>query len=107
HFIETVAYTAGYEPKEESTTSGNEVVRAIEDRGDFISLQHLLVAHMKDGSDFVVKHWRQDWQYEPRRVFEYVGGNAWETRDTRPEDVAGKWSQSVYQVDDSPRYAAI
>jgi hypothetical protein len=107
HFIETVAYTEGYEPKPVSETGGNEVVRVIEDRGDFISLQHLLVAHMKDGSDFVVKHWRQDWQYEPERVFAYVGGNAWEMRDTRPAEVAGKWSQSVYQVDDSPRYAAI
>ena len=107
HFIETVAYTQGYEPKPVSETGGNEVVRVIEDRGDFISLQHLLVAHMKDGSDFVVKHWRQDWQYEPKRVFDYVGGNAWKMRQTTPAEVAGKWSQSVYQVDDSPRYAAI
>lgn len=107
NFIETVPYTAGYEPKEPKKTGGNEVVRVIEDRGDFISLQHLLVAHMEDGRDFVVKHWRQDWQYEPDRVFDYVGGNAWRMRDTTPAEVAGKWSQSVYQVDDSPRYAAI
>jgi hypothetical protein len=106
-FIETVAYTKGYEPKEKKTSGGHEVVRVIEDRGDFISLQHLLVARMKDGSDIVVKHWRQDWQYEPKRVFDYVGGNAWKARNTTPAEVAGKWSQSVYQVDDSPRYAAV
>lgn len=106
NFIETISYTEGYEPKERKESGGNEVVRVIEDRGDFISLQHMLVVG-SDHGEMVVKHWRQDWQYEPERVFEFIGGNAWRMRDTDPEAVAGKWSQSVYQVDDAPRYAAI
>jgi hypothetical protein len=106
NFVETASYKKGYTPKKPSKSGGNEVVRVIADTGDFISLQHLLVASTKDGP-MVVKHWRQDWRYQPTRLFRYVGGNAWRMVDTKPQDVAGKWSQSVYQVDDSPRYAAV
>ncbi|MEM6898593.1 MAG: DUF6607 family protein [Pseudomonadota bacterium] len=105
-FIETVSFMDGYEPKEPYKSGAHEVVRVIEDRGDFISLQHILVVGGPD-EKFPIKHWRQDWQYEPERVLVFVGGNAWEMRSVPPEDRAGKWSQTVYQVDDSPRYGAV
>lgn len=106
NFIETVAFAQGYDIPEPKGEGGNEVVRVIQDDGDFISLQHFLVVG-SDHAEFVVKHWRQDWQYEPTRIFEFVGGNAWRMVETNPADVKGKWVQSVYQVDDAPRYAAI
>ena len=104
-FTETVSYADGYELAEPKLSGGHEVVRVIEDTGDFISLQHILVV----GGDekFPIKHWRQDWQYEPASVLVFVGGNAWETREVPPGEAAGKWSQTVYQVDDSPRYGAV
>ena len=55
----------------------------------------------------VVKHWRQDWHYEDRDIHVYAGHNSWERRKRSRRDVRGTWSQSVYQVDDSPRYQAI
>ncbi|MEM8827072.1 MAG: DUF6607 family protein, partial [Pseudomonadota bacterium] len=55
---------------------------------------------------FPVKHWRQDWKYEPARELVFIGGNAWEWRDIPADERAGRWSQTVYQVDDAPRYAA-
>jgi hypothetical protein len=56
---------------------------------------------------FPVKHWRQDWRYEPAKVLVFVGGNAWEMREVPASERAGTWSQTVYQVDDSPRYGAV
>lgn len=105
-FTETISFVEGYELKEPKLSGGHESVRIVEDRGDFISLQHLLVVG-PDDSPFVVKHWRQDWQYEPARVLVFVGGNAWEWRDVPDSEQAGAWSQTVYQVDDAPRYGAV
>lgn len=104
-FMETVAYSPGYEPKERKLSAGYEVVRVIEDRGDFISLQHILVV----GGDekFPIKHWRQDWVYEPEEVLTFIGGNAWRMRPVPEEQRTGNWAQNVYQVDDSPRYGAV
>lgn len=105
-FTETVSFVDGYELKEPKLSGGHESVRVVEDRGDFISLQHLLVVG-PDNAPFVVKHWRQDWKYEPARVLTFVGGNAWAWQDVPETERAGTWSQTVYQVDDAPRYGAV
>src|SRR2546429_1877602 len=55
----------------------------------------------------VTKHWRQDWQYEPRQIIEYQGWNRWQRRTLARKQTANEWSQTVYQVDESPRYASL
>lgn len=100
-FRETVSFQDGYKLKDK-VSGAHEVVRVIEDRGDFISLQHILVAGPEP-----IKHWRQDWRYEPSSVLTFVGGNAWETREVPEAQRKGAWSQIVYQVDDAPRYGAV
>jgi hypothetical protein len=104
-FIETAALSAGYEPKDRKVSGGYEIVKVIEDRGDFISLQHIL--YVGGDEKFALKHWRQDWQYEPEDVLTFIGGNAWEMRPVSRAERKGAWSQEVYQVDDSPRYGAV
>lgn len=105
-FRETVPLTPGYELKKPKLSGADEIVRVVEDRGDFISLQQILV--MKMGDDTIVtKHWRQDWQYEPESVLVFIGGNAWETRPVSAAERKGRWAQTVYQVEDSPRYGAV
>ena len=105
-FRETVALAPGYELKKPKLSGADEIVRVVEDRGDFISLQQILV--MKMGDDmYVTKHWRQDWQYQPASVLVFIGGNAWETRAVPASERKGVWSQTVYQVEDSPRYGAV
>ncbi|MFN3312387.1 MAG: DUF6607 family protein [Hyphomonas sp.] len=104
-FRETVPLAPGYEPKSPKLSGAYEVVRVIEDRSDFISLQHILAI---DGDrTFPVKHWRQDWQYEPERVLVFIGGNTWTWRDVPEAARRGAWSQTVFQVDDAPRYGAV
>lgn len=105
-FQETVSLAEGYELKERYQTGGHEIVRVIEDQGDFISLQHILVVGGGEAR-MPVKHWRQDWQYEPSSVLTYVGGNTWSRVPVDPAEADGKWSQVVYQVDDAPRYGAV
>ncbi len=105
-FTETTAFVDGYELKEPKLSGAREVVRVIEDRGDFISLQHILVVGPPN-NPMPIKHWRQDWTYQPDGVLTFIGGNAWETRDVATTAAAGRWSQVVYQVDDAPRYGAL
>ncbi len=103
-FKETVAVTPGYTPKDPTHTQATEWVTVIEDTDKFISLQHILVAHSKDGQSHTVKHWRQDWTYQDTDLLVYQGHRTGQHTTLSPEQVAGTWSQAVFQVDDSPRY---
>jgi len=104
-FRETVALKEGYQPKEAYVTHAQEIVRVIEDRGDFISLQHILLVGGE--RKIPIKHWRQDWAYQPRSITRFVGGNGWENTNLTTQETQGKWAQLVYQVDDGPRYAGL
>ncbi len=103
---ETVPFVAGYKPLEEKHSGGYEAVRVVEDRGDFISLQHLLVVE-DDGKPMIVKHWRQDWTYEPANVLAYETANTWTLKPVPASARQGAWSQTVWQTDDSPRYGGV
>jgi hypothetical protein len=106
HFHETLTFDPGRAPSSDEDSVAHEQVSVIEDRGDYIALQHLLVVEM-EGQKHVVKHWRQDWQFEPKFVTEYRGHGHWVRRDLKRRDVKGAWSQTVFSVDDSPRYGGI
>lgn len=64
-------------------------------------LQHLLVIN----DSTVIKHWRQDWEFQPSQLFDFEGDRTWTASATKPADVRGQWAQKVYEVDDSPRYS--
>lgn len=102
---EATAWRAGYAPLERKISGGHESVRVIEDSGRKIVLQHLLVVEM-DGESHVIKHWRQDWEYEPEKVLVYSDTNEWSWQPLDEPTRSGRWSQTVYQVDDSPRYGS-
>jgi hypothetical protein len=101
---ESTPWMEGYTPLERKISGGYESVRVIEDTGTRIVLQHLLVTG-DEANPYVVKHWRQDWEYQPAQILAYKGGDTWELTPVPEKMRAGRWSQTVYQVDDSPRYA--
>ncbi|MFY0636820.1 DUF6607 family protein [Maricaulis maris] len=105
-FREIVPIAPGYELAEPKLTPAREVVVVVEDRGDFIMLQHLLIVG-DAANPFIVKHWRQDWRYEPETMLAFQGFDDWTVEEIAAADANGAWSQTVYQVDDSPRYAAV
>jgi len=111
-FIETVGLTPGYEPKAPYQSWGTERVYLVADEPGYISLQHIIVMHFMndDGSlsePMVVKHWRQDWRYEDPEVHAFTGRNEFVRERLPQKAVEGSWTQTVYQVDDSPRYEAL
>lgn len=103
---ESTPWASDYEPRERKISGGHEVVKIIEDTGTKIMLQHMLVADMGD-KDFIIKHWRQDWEYEPEKILAYSDRNSWAYQPIPEKRRNGRWSQTVYQVDDSPRYAGL
>lgn len=112
HFMETLGFAAAYQPTRPYHSWATEHVRVVEDTGRFISLQHTLVMFTRndDGTvsePMLQKHWRQDWTYEPAELHDFRGNSTWARRTISGSEAAGAWSQSVWQVDDSPRYAAL
>lgn len=111
-FIETAGFKDVNKPDRPYQSWGTEKVYVVADNGRNIVLQHLLVMSMvgADGKvegPFVTKHWRQDWEYEPTHRIVYLGDNTWQRVRVPPEQRKGRWSQTVYQVDDSPRYSGV
>jgi hypothetical protein len=111
-FLEVTPFTSDSKRDRPYQSWGTERVYVDRDDGRFISLSHILAMRVvqKDGSlsePLVTKHWRQDWRYEPSEIVEYRGRDRWARRVLRQKDVAGQWSQTVYQVDESPRYASL
>ncbi|MEM1058144.1 MAG: DUF6607 family protein [Verrucomicrobiota bacterium] len=105
NFEETTALKEGYELDEPYQARALEVVKVVEDTGDRIVLQHLLMVGSKE-KRAVIKHWGQVWQYEDPRSLTYQGDNTWLPVTHSPEETKGTWTQFVTQVDDSPRYKA-
>jgi hypothetical protein len=111
-FLETVGFTPGFTPSRPYQSWGTEYIYVVEDTGTFIRLQHLMVMFVTDRDGkvqgpFVQKHWRQDWRYEDTDLHVFIGRNRWVHQERTAEEVRGKWTQAVFQVDDSPRYEAL
>ena len=111
-FLETVGFTPGFAPARPYQSWGTEFIYVVEDNGTFIRLQHLMVMFVADRDGkvqgpFVQKHWRQDWRYEDTDLHVFVGRNRWVRQERTADEARGRWSQAVFQVDDSPRYEAL
>lgn len=100
-FDETVELAAGYQRQAPHRSGGFETVVLVADEGTRIELQHLLVGP----DDHVTKHWRQEWLYEARSGWTYSGDQRFAAREREASEVAGTWTQRVYEVSDVPRYA--
>ncbi len=111
-FIEVAGFRGSFKPDRPYQSWGTEKVYVLEDKGRSIVLQHVLVMSIvgEDGKvegPFVTKHWRQDWHYEPTDQLVYQGHNTWSRVPVPKAQRHGQWRQTVYQVDDSPRYSGV
>lgn len=101
-YKETFATDTAYEFRDSYHTSAPaEWAFVAEETDDRIVIQHLLVIQ----DSIVIKHWRQDWIYQANEHHHYYKDNTWKYSKTPAQEVKGQWTQNVYQVDDSPRYA--
>jgi hypothetical protein len=100
-YAETFSPVDGYEKAENYEAKGLEWVEMVEGADDKVVLQHLLIVN----DSTVIKHWRQDWVFESDHDYTFALNNTWIYNKLNNKEKAGKWTQFVYQVDDSPRYS--
>jgi hypothetical protein len=108
-FTEDAALAPDYkivsEPYEEHAM---EVVLVAEDTAERIILQHLLlVINPKKKADMVIKHWAQVWTWQDTKMLSYSGQDGideWSCVSLSAHEAAGKWTQLVTSIDDTPRY---
>ena len=84
-FLETLGLTENHSPARPYQSWGTEYVYVVEDKNNFISLQHVLVMYFESNNDqplgpMVMKHWRQDWHYEDMKIHTYQGFNTWKEK---------------------------
>lgn len=101
-FAETFAPNKDYKYHDRYREGATEYIAVVEKSENRIVMQHLLVIN----KDIIVKHWREDWEYENTELWQYDKDDKWTKVTLKPEQVKGQWSQKVYQVDDGPRYQA-
>lgn len=65
-----------------------------------VVIQHILV--VPGGT--VIKHWREDWDFEKTEQWQYVKDHIWKKVKLLPREVKDTWTQSVWEVTDAPRY---
>lgn len=103
-YAETFSPDPNYKYHERDETGGTaELALPIEVSDRKIVIQHLLVV----SPTMVVKHWREEWTYENPVIWNYKGNRVW-VKDSLPaEQVKGKWTQTVWEVADEPRYQGL
>ncbi len=105
NFAETFNYSNDslYNPSKNKVSKGLEWAQLVTDKENQIEIQHLLQVGSPE-QPMIVKHWRQNWLYENTNLYSYNADNVWTYENKSADEVAGQWTQKVYQVDDSPRY---
>ncbi len=99
-YAETFAPDKNYQYHDRYVTGGREWVFVDEESKDKLVLMHLLVIN----DTMVIKHWREDWQYENTDLLAFDKGLTWKATQLPKNQVKGQWSQSVFEVNDMPRY---
>ncbi|MBL7701756.1 MAG: hypothetical protein JNM14_05870 [Ferruginibacter sp.] len=100
-YAETFSPDPNYKFHEREIVDGGlELVFPVEASDKKIVLQHLLVITDK----VIIKHWREDWTYENPVIWNYTNYKTWTKQVQKPETVKGKWTQTVWEVSDEPRY---
>lgn len=100
-YAETFAPDADYKYHDREEIGGTaELALPIEVSDKKIVIQHLLIV----GNNTVVKHWREEWTYENPVIWKYKGDRTWVKETVSEEEVKGKWTQTVWEVADEPRY---
>lgn len=100
-YAETFSPDPNYKYHDREETGGTaELALPIESSDKKIVIQHLLIV----GTNAIVKHWREEWSYENPVIWKYQGDRTWVKETVPVEQVKGKWTQTVWEVADEPRY---
>lgn len=97
-YAETFASNKDYQYAKPYHVGGLEYIVPIEVSTKKIMIQHLLVVE----DSMVIKHWREDWEYEKKDLWLFSKDATW--KKTIAPNTKGAWTQTVWEVDDAPRY---
>jgi hypothetical protein len=100
-YKETFSPDKNYKLKDQYIAKGLEWGGLVEGSDQKIIIQRILVID----DSMVVKHWREDWVYQQPYVLQYSHDDVWKKQHNSPEKVKGQWLQSVWEVNDAPRYS--
>ncbi len=99
-YAETFAVDTAYKFRPRYHADGLEWVVAEEASDKKIVLQHLLVAY----DTMIIKHWREDWEFEKADWWQFSQDATWQHTIGTKQKTKGQWTQTVWEVDDAPRY---
>jgi len=102
-YAETFSPDDKYKFHDREDMSAIELSLPIESTDNKVVMQHLLVIN----DTIIVKHWREEWLYESPVLYEYAGNKVWNKKMLAAADVKGKWTQTVWEVSDEPRYQGV
>jgi hypothetical protein len=102
-YAETFSPDENYKFHDREDMNAMELALPIENTDKKVVIQHLLVI----ADTMVIKHWREEWTYENPALYEYKGEKKWEKKMLAATDSKGKWTQTVWEVNDEPRYQGV
>ena len=102
-YAETFSPDNAYKFHDREEMNATELALAVEKSKDKIVIQHLLVIQ----DTMVIKHWREEWKYQPSSMYEFKGDRIWIKKPLTAENTKGKWMQTVWEVSDEPRYQGL
>jgi hypothetical protein len=103
-YAETFSPIEGYKYHDrEEINGGIELALPIEISNNKVSIQHLLVI----SDSMIIKHWREEWTYENPILWKYIDTKTWVKQVLTPTQIKGKWTQTVWEVSDEPRYQGL
>lgn len=99
-YAETFAMSDDYEYRDRKDMNAIEWVMPVVAEEGKMALQHLLVIN----DSLIIKHWREEWIYEYPEILEFQGDKVWTSKTLPEATVKGAWTQTVWEVNDEPRY---
>lgn len=97
-YAETFAVAPEYKLSKPEDAHGLEWVQPVDISDNKMVLQHLLIVR----DSMIVKHWREDWEYEKAGLWKFDHNASWKYEAGTKQK--GAWTQTVWEVDDAPRY---
>jgi len=98
-YAETFAPDEDYNFPKRYHAGGLEWVTPFEVSDKKVVIQHLL----QISDSMVIKHWREDWEFEKKDWWVFNHDASWKHVEAK-KPVKGEWTQTVWEVDDAPRY---
>lgn len=102
-YAETFSPDENYEFHDRYYAKAVEYAFPIEEDENRIVIQHVLAIN----DNVIIKHWREDWEYEEGNLYTYQKNNIWFPQSHSADQTKGAWSQKVYGVNDEPRYEGV